>query len=500
MEKVLIYATAAQGAQEASSYEEAIIHVNKGDEVLFLHCDRKISGCLGENPCFKKSRCALCEQMFNRRAKAYLSRSVNYMPLSVYWDKDVQEVVNAYSPHYQSVEEFRLIKYKGVSIGYGAMSTYISLTRNLNPELKENVVQYLNMLLRQQVLLTELTLKAIADFKPTLIIFHNGRLAQYRPFHDISIRKGINYMATETLIDSNGWFMKNYFENSIPHNASANVIKYNNYWSKFPENYAITEGQKFFENRRHGKYAGGIIFTKDQIHGQMPESWCSSKKHIVIFNSSEDEYSAINEEVDKTALFESQFCGIKKIVDHYSKQEDIQIHLRIHPNLKGIKYAYHTDLYNIKSDNFFVIPPESTISSYALMDGADVIIVFGSTIGIESAYWGKPVICLAFAFYRLLGVVSIPQNEQDLWNMIDNCNRIQLADKESCLKYGLYYVSDQHERFHFLNVKKERVFLCGHNFEIISYLKLFGSSTLYHFFNGILKRLYGNYRLGNKII
>ena len=104
MEKILIYATAAQGAQEASAYEEAINHANKGDDVLFLHCDRLIGGCLGENPCFKKGRCILCEHMFDKRAKHYLPDSVTYKPLSVYWDKDVQEAVDSYSPYYNKIE------------------------------------------------------------------------------------------------------------------------------------------------------------------------------------------------------------------------------------------------------------------------------------------------------------------------------------------------------------------------------------------------------------
>ncbi|MBP1539309.1 MAG: hypothetical protein ILA29_03035 [Prevotella sp.] len=500
MEKILIYATAAQGAQEASAYEEAINHANKGDDVLFLHCDRLIGGCLGENPCFKKGRCILCEHMFDKRAKHYLPDSVTYKPLSVYWDKDVQEAVDSYSPYYNKIEEFRGLKYKGVSIGYGAMSTYISLTRNLYPEMKENVVGYLNKLLRQQVVLTELLLKAIADFKPTLIIFHNGRLAQYRPFMNVSNKLGIDCIATETLVDANGWFMKNYFKNSFPHNALSNVNKYEEYWNHFSPQYSEDVGRTFFENRRKGKFAGGIIFTKNQVLGEMPDNWDNTKKHIVIFNSSEDEYSSINEEVDKAALFDSQLTGIKKIVEHYKDSNDVQIYLRIHPNLKGISYSYHTDLYNIKSDNFYIIPPESKISSYTLMDGADVIIVFGSTIGIESAYWGKPVICLAFAFYRLLNVVNVPKSEQELWNMIDNSDALVPANKKPCMKFGLYYISEKHERFSNIEVKIDKASFWGHKVELMSYLKICGSPMLYHVIEGVLKRIYGNYRLCSEII
>ena len=55
-------------------------------------------------------------------------------------------------------------------------------------------------------------------------------------------------------------------------------------------------------------------------------------------------------------------------------------------------YKYHTDLLKLgeKYPNMTVIPGGSSLSTYALIDRADVVVVWGSTTGAEAVYHGKP--------------------------------------------------------------------------------------------------------------
>lgn len=66
----------------------------------------------------------------------------------------------------------------------------------------------------------------------------------------------------------------------------------------------------------------------------MPSDINDHKENIVIFNSSEDEFSAIGGKFESIKLFNSQIEGIKAIVDHYSGDSSKHFYLRIHPNLK----------------------------------------------------------------------------------------------------------------------------------------------------------------------
>ena len=169
-------------------------------------------------------------------------------------------------------------------------------------------------------------------------------------------------------------------------------------------------------------------------------------------------------------------------MEHYKNDKTKHFTLRIHPNLKGLPFHYHMGLYELNYPNLTVIPADSDISSYALIDAADKVITFGSTMGIESTYWNKPSISIGFAFYRSLNVVYTPKNEDELWKLIDN-KELPPIDSERCLPYGFFYMSNKHEKFKHINVGKSRWFYFLNKRCLgFNYYKLFGSVKLYNYF------------------
>ncbi len=62
--------------------------------------------------------------------------------------------------------------------------------------------------------------------------------------------------------------------------------------------------------------------------------------------------------------------------------------------------------------------PESSISTYAMMKHCDRVVSFGSTAGLEAAYWGKPSILAGTSFYRNLGATYNPRTHEDLVALI----------------------------------------------------------------------------------
>ena len=71
------------------------------------------------------------------------------------------------------------------------------------------------------------------------------------------------------------------------------------------------------------------------------------------------------------------------------RNPEYHFYLRIHPNLTNVHFEYREKLLALEEiyPNITVIDAPSPISTYALMDVADKIIVFGSTAGAESVFW-----------------------------------------------------------------------------------------------------------------
>ena len=481
MKNVLIYSFWAQGYQEAIQMEMANRYLREGNNVLFLTCGYKAGFC-NENKLGCGAACKICQCAQVRRAKKWVSKELNVKSINDYISKEIEIFATNYKFEYHNLEDLKNVVFEGVEIGYGAISSYVTYTRNIEPDM-DRVRPYLDALMRMEVK-TALAFKEVfKQYKPDLVVFHNGRFAHYKSIYGLSVINGVDFICTETITASDGSIQIDNIPNNIPHDYVFRGKMFKDFFdSQSDTRERERVGNSFFENRRNAVFAGDTVYVKDQIKDKMPENWNSNVENIVIFNSSEDEFFAIGSKYRNVALFKTQLDGIIAIMEHYKDDKTKHFTLRVHPHLRGLPYHYHTALYELNYPNLTVIPADSTISSYALMNAADKVITFGSTMGIESAYWQKPSISIGFAFYRSLDAVYTPADEDELWSIIDRKD-LPPIDSKKCLPYGYFFMSNKHEEFKYIQVGKVRWFsfmkkrCLGYN-----YYKLFGSVKLYNYF------------------
>jgi len=117
----------------------------------------------------------------------------------------------------------------------------------------------------------------------------------------------------------------------------------------------------------------------------------------------------------------------------------------VHPNLNNLQNSQARGIreLGLQFPSIRIIPPDSAVSSYALLDSADVVVSYGSTIGIEAAYAGTPSILMARAAYEDLGVCIRPQSHEELITLLLGMaegKRINLPDNYflGVIKYGLF--------------------------------------------------------------
>lgn len=488
MSRVLVYVLGGQGCQEAGQLDEAISQYESGNEVLVVHCDDSVGGCR-DNFCFKRFYCRNCVFFQKKHASKYISkRDIKYVPISHFLTPQIKEISESYSPLYNSVADLKKLTYKGVDIGYGLLSSYVSSTRNLTPDLTNHLKSSFNRVLKTEVRVIEMISRAIDEFKPDLIVIHNGRHWTYKSVYGVADSLHIPFICTEFIHLPDGSEGKNYYINTYPHDKYANAQKYLKFWDTTNDSEKQQVGESFFKNKRTAKYAGDTIYTASQKLGSLPEEYDSKKRNIVIFNSSEDEMFSINSEIDNDMLFPNQIVGIKTIIDHYRNDDRVHIYLRVHPNLKGISYSYHTDLYQLSSPNFTIVPADSPISSYSMLDIADTVIVFGSTMGVEASYLGKRVVNLAFAFYDPLNIAFRPTTIDELWKCLDPQTPI-MHNNENAIKMGYFYMSHKHEFLRYVPLITHRFRVFNRDQESHSYRTIFGSHYLFWLYFKILSLL-----------
>lgn len=443
---------------------------NKGYKITLVDCDGKIPlGCC-YNRSHDKKVCRNCQQ-YKKTLFKKLPDEVRIVPFSKY----AQSITGDYHFKYDTIDEIKKCEYKGVEIGYCCLSAYIFLSRNLYPYINDEFRKFFNLLMSQSCQYTDMIEAVLDDTKPDALGCFNDRFVYCRPVVNIAQNKKMNYICFEWWHRSNGESAAATYENVEVHDMANRYILLIEMWedNTIPMEEKIKLAESFFHKRRNSIYSGDKLYVKDQILGTLPKNWNEREQNIVILNSSEDECASLGKAYEKDKegnLFATQYRALKFIAEKYKNCKNLHFYLRVHPNLKNVNYSYHNKLYELESiaENFTVIPGHSPISTYSLIDAADKIMVFGSTTGIEAAYWGKPVILLANCIYKQLDFCYFPNNLDELNDLIA-APSLKSKKNDGVLKYAYYFVNDYYPAFENYRHKIKRIKFLKHDFEVFIY-------------------------------
>ena len=474
----LYYSTCANLTPNIGITIDDILSAKKEQgEIYWCYCHHALSACYGNlNGC--PSICNFCHFMYKRYAKKY-GKGVHMIAID---RKDF--IHRSHSWQFNSVEQIKSIVYRDVYIGYGILSLYLSYTRDLDINNINGFRDYFTPIVSEICDYVDYVYDLLSQIKPDEIISFNGRLFDNRLFYDIANALGIKYTALEVVFGNGerGKPLKRVrFLGGLPHSIKLNTQMINNLWNKSPlSDEKKTEiATSFYNKRRNGKYELDTVYISAQKQGILPEGFDPNQRNIAIFNSSEDEYSAVGGEWDDT-IFASQYEAVNYILQRSSP--DIHYYLRIHPHLKGVKYKAHMELYTLsKYKNLTIIPPESEVSTYDLMDACEKVVTFGSTMGVESAFWGKPSILLRRSMYENLDICYQASCKEEVMPLLEG----KLAPKPQlgALKFA-YYILDREYGIENSNIDidiEEKYFL-GRVFQFTPYFKIWGSQFLYQIY------------------
>lgn len=407
-------------------------HLDAGDDVELLSCDGVVESCR-DNPYGDPEHCKQCCYRRNR-AIQHLSARVHEHRLGNFLTAEDFLAVESS----REVTEASIAKhwtFQDKKIGWGALSSGIDILRD-----PEGVNEQFQKLLPRLARSGSLSLLAVRRFLNghgpfKKIYIFNGRfectLGAKLAVDEIGMRASLHERGANT-----GRYAV--FEDAPLHSRSAQHARVCTAWQSSA---CVTDAERiavsFFEDRRAGSNKEWWNFTYRQKADLLPNGWDRSKKNIAIFNSSEDEWAAIGDEWNND-VYERQSIGIERIVRELAHlAPDVHLYLRMHPNLAGVDNADTQRLRAISSPNFTFIDPEAEISTYALLDSADKVLTFGSTVGIEAAFWGKVSILAGPALYESLGSVYVAGNHEEVLRLL--CEDLQPLDRLGALQYGFYW-------------------------------------------------------------
>lgn len=414
--------------------------IQSGHKVTFLTCDSELLSC-EPNPFHIDERCQSCIQ---RRLNGFEILKLNNKVKFESWrflNNENKEIVDRYKDiSVNSIEELNSIYFETYDLGRSILSLLIDITRDPNP----NVFRWRDFIKRSIIssLETYLSIKNhLASQKYSSFYLFKGRSvclqAALRAAQSLSIELVVHERA-----DAFNKYRLTY--GTYPHDLNFHRAKIIEHWDdsqELKESKQI-KAQKWFNDRREGKAQGWFSFTNRQSH-KLPPNFNSKKTNIAIFNSSEYEMATIENWQNK--IYSDQNEGLLKIIADFKLHPDMDFYIRVHPNLKGVNSSQTRLISSLKNKyrNVHIIDAHQKYSSYLLLDACDLIITFGSTIGIEAAYWKKPSLLLGRAMYEDLEACLTVVSHEEVVSVLKE-KRFDLdqntleANHFNSLKYGYY--------------------------------------------------------------
>jgi hypothetical protein len=406
-------------------------HLDDGDEVVHMHCDADLPAC-DANPNHDMAVCRNCIGIRQSGISLLFPRvpSISFLNLSQSNNRELVSIQKTFA----TIAELKSFHVEEFDIGMAVLSSIISLTRDPKPDL--SVLSDMVSRFVVAALSVYRSLQNYLDENPVARVYvFNGRFAPVRAVLRACQSRGVPCYVHERGHDIHHYALD---KNTTTHDLAYIQQQIRGQWERAAGDSRRNKiAEEFYLERSKGVVQSWHSFVGRQKEDLLPASWNPVKRNIAIFNSSEDEFAATDAQWNNP-LYADQVEGLQRIVESLeADHEDLHVYLRIHPNLNGVNNKQIRALYDLRREFFEIIPPDDPVSTYALIKHADKVLTFGSTVGIEAAFWGTPSIHAGRSYYQDLGGTYNPGSHEELIAMLKA--DLPPKDRTAALVYGYYF-------------------------------------------------------------
>jgi hypothetical protein len=278
-------------------------------------------------------------------------------------------------------------------------------------------------LLRQYILSAYHVGRAFADLlaseKPQTAVIFNGIMYPEASARWIAHRLGVRTVAHEVGFQRFSTFFTEGEPTAYP--------------IRIPEDFELTTEQNarldaYLEQRFEGKFSMAGIQFWPEMRGLEPDFLAKAEQFrqiVPIFTNVVYDTSQVHANVH----FEHMFAWLDLLLKIIRKHPETLFVIRAHPdemrpgtakqsNESVREWVDRNDVRRIV--NVVFIDSDEYISSYQLIQRAKFVIVYNSSIGMEAALMGAPVLCGGKARYTQYPIVFFPEGTEAYEEMVEN--------------------------------------------------------------------------------
>ena len=323
-------------------------------------------------------------------------------------------------------DDFCSATFRGLPLGEWVLSSVVSYFRKYPPDLTNARVAavYRGFLYSAAIVATGLN-KYLDGHPVDAALLFNGRQSITRVAFELFRRRGIRVLTHERAEYERGHI------NVKPNAHCMSPEPFKAFWQQ-RANVPLRQEEldstlQWLIRRRYGANLAWIPFNT-------PSRRRSSTRKRLGLGAEGQLWALFTSSMDETAAdpvmqgpYESQIEWINDVVTWVKSHSDVQLVIKVHPNLGGNSYIgkaiHELHVYErMKSElpaNVRIVMPEEQLSAYELAEEADKGLTFGSIMGLEMALLGKPVMLASRALYENGKHIVTVRARKDLTPMLE---------------------------------------------------------------------------------
>lgn len=431
---ILVYSNVLSYEMHASQTVEIIRkHLDKKDNVFLLTSYSKFLKCLPHS----RYACKNCREQQNYVVKDIFENQIEGIEIDIDSFKD-----NFNCPEFKNVDEILNYRFDSMPLGELSISQITDNYRQVVHKV-EFLNQEIKPLIRYGLSLYQQTKKIIDIKKIDTVYAWNGRRVAEGPVLYAAKEKNINFYSYISGGNMDTFVIQ---PTSSSHDLSYAKDRMNRFYKEIflnedKRDYYITESKTFFDYMRYGGgKVWGYVYYNELFDNSIKIKKKNDKKLVTIFTSSYYEFYALGKDFRfKNGKDINHYKNLTKIINSPIINEKYDIRVRWHPNLSTAG-SQEAEMINkiiaessVKTIHY---APLNKINSYELLELSDVVISFGSTIGAEATYYGKPSILWGVAYYEDTDAVYNVGSIIELENLLNN--ELKAKPKENAMKFAFH--------------------------------------------------------------
>lgn len=129
------------------------------------------------------------------------------------------------------------------------------------------------------------------------------------------------------------------------------------------------------------------------------------------------------------------FNWIRQTIEYFQTQDECELIIKTHPaeemrKTNELVSDWLRQNYPDLQDNIKILEPDTDVNTYRLIEDLDATIVYNSTVGLEAAYAGTPVIVAGDTHYRNIGISYDPSTKSEYLNLLERISEISMSNSQ----------------------------------------------------------------------